>query len=58
MPDFERLLDELFIETSNSLEEKARREGFVQGKSYVRKQMLLVFLLVVIAFIFSFSFFV
>ena len=49
MPDFERILDELRIDVANTPEEKARAEGFIEGKSYARKEILyiVIFLFVV-----------
>lgn len=42
MPDFERVLDQMRVELAQSPEERARAEGFIEGKRYARKEIALM----------------
>lgn len=42
MPDLERVSDEIRLELANTPEDRARAEGFIAGKAFARKEMLLV----------------
>ena len=42
MPDFERPLDDLRRELAETDEEKAWVDGYIVGKSYARKEILII----------------
>ena len=47
MPDLERVINELFIDTAPTPEDKAWIKGYVYGKSYARKEILWVTVILV-----------
>lgn len=44
MPSFEKVFDQLLVDLADTPEEKARAEGYIEGKSYARKEMLCLLL--------------
>lgn len=42
MPDFERVFDKMRIDFAETPEDKARAEGFIEGKKFARKEILFV----------------
>ena len=41
MPDFERVLDRMAVDFADTPESKARAEGFVAGKNFARKEIMI-----------------
>lgn len=48
MPDFERITDDLHLHLAGTPEEKAYAKGFIAGKNYARKEVLILILLMFI----------
>lgn len=53
MPDFERLTDRLAVDMAKTPEQRAAAIGFNEGKAYARKQILCLFVLGTIGWIFG-----
>ena len=51
MPDMERAIDNLHYSAAKTLEEKAYVEGYIKGKTKARKEVLYLFLLILILII-------
>ena len=50
MPDVERILDKLAIDMSTTPSKKAYEQGFSNGKSYARKEILVILFIGVVGF--------
>lgn len=44
MSDFEDFFDQLRVDLAETESEKSRAEGFIEGKKFARKEVLVIFL--------------
>ena len=44
MPDFERVFDDLRLDLAETPDDKAYVEGYIDGKKYARKELLILML--------------